>query len=156
MSSDMTSNKPYIVRAFYQWISDNQLTPYIAVDVNVYGVLVPMGYVTDGQIVLNVSMSAVGSISLADNAIELSARFGGKLENIVVPYGAIAAIYAKENGAGTSLAIEHPEPEDSEEISPVKPVGLSSVESDKTNSEKTSLKKGAPKVKGKPSLKVIK
>ncbi|MFT5297298.1 MAG: stringent starvation protein B [Colwellia sp.] len=156
MSSDMTSNKPYIVRAFYQWISDNQLTPYIAVDVNVYGVLVPMGYVTDGQIVLNVSMSAVGSISLADNAIELSARFGGKLENIVVPYGAIAAIYAKENGAGTSLAIEHPDPEKDEEKSPIKPIGLSSVESDNTNTEKSSPKKGAQKAKGKPSLKVIK
>ena len=172
MSSDMTSNKPYIVRAFYQWISDNQLTPYIAVDVNVYGVLVPMAYVTDGQIVLNVSMGAVGSISLADNAIELSARFGGKLEHIVVPYGAIAAIYAKENGAGTSLAIEHPEPKDSEETNAVKPIGLSSVESDNRNTkkpiglssvesgnrntEKSSPKKGALKAKGKPSLKVIK
>lgn len=156
MSPDMTSNKPYIVRAFYQWISDNQLTPYIAVDVTVYGVLVPMGYVTDGQIVLNVSMSAVGSISLADDAIELSARFGGKLENIVVPYGAIAAIYAKENGAGTSLAIEHPDPEASEEISPIKPVGLSSVESDKTSSEKVKSATGKAKSKGKPSLKVIK
>ena len=156
MSSDMTSNKPYIIRAFYQWISDNQLTPYIAVDVNVYGVIVPMAFVTDGQIVLNVSMSAVGSISLADNAIELSARFGGKLEHITVPYGAIAAIYAKENGAGTSLAIEHPEPEKSEDISPVKPIGLSSVESDNINTEKSLPKKGAQKAKGKPSLKVIK
>lgn len=156
MSPDMTSNKPYIVRAFYQWISDNQLTPYIAVDVTVYGVMVPMGYVTDGQIVLNVSMSAVGSISLADDAIELSARFGGKLENIVVPYGAIAAIYAKENGAGTSLAIEHPDPEAREEISPVKPVGLSSVESDKTSTEKAESATGKIKPKGKPSLKVIK
>jgi stringent starvation protein B len=156
MSSDMTSNKPYIIRAFYQWISDNQLTPYIAVDVNVYGVMVPMAFVTDGQIVLNVSMSAVGSISLADHAIELSARFGGKLEHITVPYGAIAAIYAKENGAGTSLAIEHPEPEKSEQTSPVKPIGLSSVESDNTNTEKSSAKKGVKKAKGKPSLKVIK
>lgn len=156
MSPDMTSNKPYIVRAFYQWISDNQLTPYIAVDVNVHGVLVPMGYVTDGQIVLNVSMSAVGSISLADHAIELSARFGGKLEHIVVPYGAIAAIYAKENGAGTSLAIEHPEPEVSEEISVEKPKGLSSVESDSSITKKASSEKSSPKAKGKPSLKVIK
>lgn len=157
MSSDMTSNKPYIVRAFYQWISDNQLTPYIAVDVNVYGVLVPMAYVTDGQIVLNVSMSAVGSISLADNAIELSARFGGKLEHIVVPYGAIAAIYAKENGAGTSLAIEHFEPDLSGESTSVKtPVGLSSVESDNTRPENSPSKNGALKAKGKPSLKVIK
>jgi len=156
MAPDMTSNKPYIVRAFYQWISDNQLTPYIAVDVSVYGVLVPMAYVTDGQIVLNVSMSAVGSISLADHAIELSARFGGKLEHIVVPYGAIAAIYAKENGAGTSLAIEHPEPEVNDEISEEKPKGLSSVESDSSATKKAKSETNSPKAKGKPSLKVIK
>jgi stringent starvation protein B len=154
MSQEMTSNKPYIIKAFYQWISDNQLTPYIAVDVNVYGVLVPMAYVTDGQIVLNVSMSAVGSISLADDAIELSARFGGKLEQIVVPYGAIAAIYAKENGAGTSLAIEHPEPENSEDANSAKPIGLSSVKS--TTERTKKVKPNAEKPKGKPSLKVIK
>ncbi|WP_259367811.1 ClpXP protease specificity-enhancing factor [Colwellia sp. MB02u-14] len=155
-SPEMTSNKPYIIRAFYQWISDNQLTPYIAVDVSIYGVLVPMAYVSDGQIVLNVSMSAVGSISLGDHAIEVSARFGGKLEHIVVPYGAIAAIYAKENGAGTSLAIEHSEPELSEDITPVKPVGLSSVSSDNTSTDNTNSEVKSPKVKGKPSLKVIK
>ena len=155
MSQDMTSNKPYIVRAFYQWISDNQLTPYIAVDVNVYGVLVPMAYVTDGQIVLNVSMGAVGSISLADEAIELSARFGGKLEHIVVPYGAIAAIYAKENGAGTSLAIEHPDPEVRDELT-VKPASLSSVVLSSSNVEKTKPNDVKSKAKGKPSLKVIK
>ncbi len=155
MSQDMTSNKPYVVRAFYQWISDNQLTPYIAVDVNVFGVLVPMAYVTDGQIVLNVSMGAVGSISLADDAIELSARFGGKLEHIVVPYGAIAAIYAKENGAGTSLAIEHPEPEISEELT-AKPASLSSVASKSSTDEKSKPAVDKSKVKGKPSLKVIK
>ncbi|WP_404842492.1 MULTISPECIES: ClpXP protease specificity-enhancing factor [unclassified Colwellia] len=154
ISPEMTSNKPYIVRAFYQWISDNDLTPYIAVDTSVYGVLVPTAYVTDGQIVLNVSMSAVGSISLADHAIEVSARFGGKLEQLVVPYGAISAIYAKENGAGTSLAIEHPEPELDKEISPVKPVGLSSVSSDKSSTVKTKSETGS--AKGKPSLKVIK
>jgi stringent starvation protein B len=150
MSQDMTSNKPYIIRAFYQWISDNQLTPYIAVDANVYGVLVPMAYVTDGQIVLNVSMGAVGSISLADDAIELSARFGGKLEHMVVPYGAIAAIYAKENGAGTSLAIEHPDVDLQEDK---KPAGLSSVSSASSKTASASIDK---KAKGKPSLKVIK
>ena len=111
MTNEMTSNKPYIVKAFYDWISDNGLTPYIVVDVSVYGVMVPMSYVNDGQIVLNVSASAVGSIAMGDLSIELSARFGGKLEHISVPYGAVAAIYAKENGAGTSLAIENIEPE---------------------------------------------
>ena len=98
-SSDikMSSNKPYLVGAFYDWISDNDLTPYIAVDVSVHGVLVPMAYAKDGQIVLNIAASAVGSIALGEHAIEFSARFGGKLEHMTVPYGAIAAIYAKEN-----------------------------------------------------------
>ena len=100
--SSMSSNKPYLVKAFYEWISDNDLTPYIMVDVNVYGVLVPMSYVADGQIVLNIASSAVGTIALGDKTIEFSARFGGILEHITVPYGAIGAIYAKENGAGTS------------------------------------------------------
>jgi stringent starvation protein B len=108
----MSSNKPYLVKAFYEWISDNDLTPYIMVDVNVYGVLVPMNYVADGQIVLNVASSAVGTIALGDNTIEFSARFAGKLEHITIPYGAIGAIYAKENGAGTSLPIEHPNVEE--------------------------------------------
>ncbi len=107
MPEQMTSNKPYIVRAFYEWIVDNELTPYIAVDTSVYGVIVPLAYIHDDQIVLNIAPVSVGAISLAGNSIEFSARFGGKLENLVVPYAAISAIYAKENGAGTQLAVEH-------------------------------------------------
>lgn len=151
----MSSNKPYLVRAFYDWISDNDLTPYIVVDVSVYGVLVPMSYVNDGQIVLNVAASAVGTIALGVEAIEFSARFGGKLEHITVPYGAIAAIYAKENGAGTSLPIEHPDDESivvkDDVESKVKPkASLSTVSS--------SAKAVEPKkpTKSKASLKVIK
>jgi stringent starvation protein B len=154
----MSSNKPYLVGAFYDWISDNDLTPYIVVDVSVYGVLVPMSYVNDGQIVLNIAASAVGSIALGADAIEFSARFGGKLEHMTVPYGAVAAIYAKENGAGTSLPIEHPSADDisvKEEIgentklSKPKP-SLSSVSSvDKDAEPKKSSK-------SKASLKVIK
>jgi stringent starvation protein B len=152
--SSMSSNKPYLVKAFYEWISDNDLTPYIMVDVNVYGVLVPMSYVADGQIVLNVASSAVGTLALGDKAIEFSARFGGKLEHITVPYGAVGAIYAKENGAGTSLPIEHPVEENDEFEEPVeKPKSnLTSVAS--TSKETESSKK--PKVKSKASLKVIK
>lgn len=155
----MSSNKPYLVWAFYDWISDNDLTPYIVVDVSVYGVLVPMSYVNDGQIVLNIASSAVGSIALGADAIEFSARFGGKLEHMTVPYGAISAIYAKENGAGTSFAIEHPSDDDIETSenrntnakpeSKPKP-NLTSVSSgDKTSKPKKSGK-------GKASLKVIK
>jgi len=149
----MTSNKPYIVRAFYQWITDNELTPYVVVDVNVYGVLVPISYVNDGQIILNVSSSAVGTIGLGDDNIEFSARFGGKLEHIVVPYGAIAAIYAKENGAGTSLAIEHPPEQDTEGSS----IALSSVDSEAQTDDTTNNdERDTAKKKGRASLKVVK
>jgi stringent starvation protein B len=154
----MSSNKPYLIGAFYDWISDNELTPYIVVDVSVYGVLVPMAYVNDGQIVLNIASSAVGSIALGESAIEFSARFGGKLEHMTVPYGAVAAIYAKENGAGTSLPIEHPSDDGilvkedavtSDTTSKPKP-SLSSVSSaDKVTTPKKSTK-------SKASLKVIK
>lgn len=152
--SSMSSNKPYIVKAFYDWISDNDLTPYIMVDINVYGVLVPMSYVADGQIVLNIASSAVGTIAMGDKTIEFSARFGGKVEHITVPYGAIGAIYAKENGAGTSLPIEHPvdldDPVDSE---PEKPKStLSSVATTGSEADKSNKPKGKSKV----SLKVIK
>jgi stringent starvation protein B len=151
----MSSNKPYLVRAFYDWISDNDLTPYIVVDASVYGVLVPMTYVNDGQIVLNVAASAVGTIALGVEAIEFSARFGGKLENISVPYGAIATIYAKENGAGTSLPIEHPSLEsisvEDDIESKAKPkASLSSVSSVATTAEPKKS------TKSKASLKVIK
>lgn len=154
MTVEMTSNKPYIVKAFYDWISDNGLTPYIVVDVSVYGVLVPMAYVNDGQIVLNISASAVGSIALSDTSIECSARFGGKLEHMSVPYGAVAAIYAKENGAGTSLAIEHSEPEELEQESPKVP-SISAVENSE-KAKKTESNKSAKSVSKKPSLTVIK
>ncbi|WP_085298445.1 ClpXP protease specificity-enhancing factor [Cognaticolwellia mytili] len=160
MTIEMTSNKPYIVKAFYEWISDNDLTPYIVVDVNVYGVMVPMAYVNDGQIVLNVSGSAVGSIALSDNSIELSARFGGKLEHISVPYGAISAIYAKENGAGTSLEIEHPDPEALEQdltLSEVDAPNIAAVKAtdNPVKDETITEKNEKPKAK-KPSLTVVK
>ncbi|MEY8201063.1 MAG: ClpXP protease specificity-enhancing factor [Colwellia sp.] len=153
--TSMSSNKPYLVKAFYEWISDNDLTPYIMVDVNVYGVLVPMSYVADGQIVLNIASSAVGTIALGDKAIEFSARFGGKLEHISVPYGAVGAIYAKENGAGTSLPIEHSIEDEDEvvDVPPEKPKStLSSVASTGSETEKSSKPKG----KSKASLKIIK
>lgn len=150
MSMDMTSNKPYVIRAFYDWISDNGLTPYILVDVNVPGVMVPMAYVNDGQIVLNISGGAVGSISLAGDVIEFTARFGGKTEHLYVPMGAVGAIYAKENGAGTSLAIELPD-----EVEELEQQSLSSVDSsdDSLDSDSTADSKPAAK---KPTLSVVK
>jgi len=149
MPDKMTSNKPYVVRAFYEWILDNNLTPYVVVDTTVYGVLVPLAYVKDNQIVLNIAPDSVGSISLVGDVLEFSARFGGNLEHITVPYGAIGAIYAKENGAGTSLTIEHSQEPNQADI-PQTPA-LSSVSS---SSEDKPAKPA--KSKGRASLKVIK
>lgn len=160
-TSTMSSNKPYLVKAFYDWITDNDLTPYIVVDVNVYGVLVPMNYVADGQIVLNIDGGAVGTIALGKESIDFSARFGGKLEHLTVPYGAIGAIYAKENGAGTSLPIEHPSDEAIEAIDndvqttkPSKKPSLSSVSSSSEDNDSSGKPKN--KSKSKVSLKIIK
>jgi stringent starvation protein B len=150
----MTSNKPYIVKAFYEWLSDNDLTPYISVDVSVYGVLVPMSYVNDGQIVLNISSSALGTIAMGSASIDFSARFGGKLEHISVPYGAISAIYAKENGAGTSLEIEHLEEVAHIIEEPSSP--LSSVTSSSSSDNVKDISKNKNKGKAKPTLTVIK
>ncbi len=158
----MTSNKPYLVGAFYDWISDNQLTPHIVVDVSVYGVLVPMAYVNDGQITLNIDTSALGDFSMGEQAIEFSARFGGKLEHMTVPYGAIAAIYAKENGAGTSLPIEHPVdvsgdegnelPKSTHSTTPAKLTSVASM----MHKSQQKLNEETKKQKSKASLKIIK
>lgn len=149
MTIEMTSNKPYLVKAFYDWISDNQLTPYIVVDVTVNTVMVPMQFVQKGEIVLNISSGAVGAISLGEHAIEFSARFGGKLEHLFIPYGAIAAIYAKENGAGTALPVEH---EEVLEEPVTEDISLTSVESEtEETSQPTNIN-----TKKRPSLKVVK
>lgn len=157
MTTEMTSNKPYLVKAFYDWISDNQLTPYIVVDVTVNSVMVPMNFVQNGEIVLNISPGAVGAIALGDDAIEFSARFGGKLEHLYVPYAAIAAIYAKENGVGTALPVEHlPEVAEFKEddTETIEDVSLTSVKSESSsdNSKVANINKD----KKRPSLKVIK
>ncbi|GHE81943.1 ClpXP protease specificity-enhancing factor [Thalassotalea profundi] len=153
MTDKMTSTKPYIVRAFYDWISDNELTPYIVADVSVYGVIVPMAFVNDGQITLNISSSAVGAISMLGDQIEFSARFAGKLEHLVIPYGAVAAIYAKENGAGTQLPIEHPEVE---EQASSKTIASELKSVDCSTSEKSKAETKSKSEKSRPSLKVIK
>ncbi|WP_371189549.1 ClpXP protease specificity-enhancing factor [Thalassotalea maritima] len=129
----MTSNKPYLIRAFYDWILDNELTPYIVVDTDYPNVMVPVNYIDNGQIVLNIAPASVGSIAMVGEVIEFTARFGGKVEHLYVPFEAVAAIYARENGVGSSFAVDYPEAEEVEPEPPAK-----------------------PQVKGKPSLSVVK
>ncbi len=113
----MTSNRPYLLRAFYEWIVDNNGTPYLVVDATQVGVKVPPQHVQNGQIVLNISPGAVGNLELGNDAIRFNARFGGAPFAICVPLKAALAIYARENGAGTMFsAEEYDEEEALEEI----------------------------------------
>jgi len=107
----LNSSRPYIIRAIYEWIADNDCTPHLLVDVNQEGVDVPQAYVTDGQIVLNISASAVVGLEMGNELILFNGRFGGIATDIVVPIKAILGIYARENGQG--MVFDAPEePED--------------------------------------------
>ncbi|MFT6906156.1 MAG: stringent starvation protein B [Oleiphilaceae bacterium] len=107
----MTPSRPYLVRALNDWILDNDMTPYIVVDVDVQGVSVPNDYVTNGQIILNISPSAVNELLIDLEAISFSARFGGVPMQVSVPIVAVMAIYSKENGQGMVFGAEPGAPE---------------------------------------------
>lgn len=96
----MTPSRPYLLRAFYEWIVDNDATPYIVVNAELPGVNVPQDYIENGKIVLNIAPDAVRALSLANDHVEFNARFVGVPHDIYVPMRAISAIYAKENGRG--------------------------------------------------------
>lgn len=102
----MTPRRPYLFRAFYDWILDNDLTPYIVVDTSVYGVLVPQEFVQNNQIVLNIAPQSVGQYVSNNEQIEFNARFSGVPQHIVVPMAAVEAIYARENGVGMGFEDE--------------------------------------------------
>ncbi|ALB61362.1 ClpXP protease specificity-enhancing factor / Stringent starvation protein B [Cronobacter condimenti 1330] len=104
--SQLSPRRPYLLRAFYEWLLDNQLTPHLVVDVTLPGVLVPLEYARDGQIVLNIAPRAVGNLELANDEVRFNARFGGVPRQVTVPLGAVLAIYARENGAGTMFEPE--------------------------------------------------
>ncbi|KAA1192267.1 ClpXP protease specificity-enhancing factor [Photorhabdus heterorhabditis] len=98
--SRMSPRRPYLLRAHYEWLLDNNMTPYLAVDVTLCGVNVPMEYARDGQIVLNIAPRAVGNLELANDEVRFNARFGGVPRQVYVPMAAVIAIYSRENGAG--------------------------------------------------------
>ena len=99
-----TSTRPYLIRALHDWCTDNGFTPYLAVYVTA-GVLVPMEYVKNNEIVLNVGFEATSSLKLGNEFIEFKARFGGVSREIVVPIDHVVAIYARENGQGMAFPV---------------------------------------------------
>ena len=99
------STRPYLIRALHEWCSDNGFTPYIAVQVD-GSVQVPMEFVKNGEIVLNVSMDATSGLRLGNDYIEFKARFGGIAREIFVPVTHVVAVYARENGQGMAFPVQ--------------------------------------------------
>ncbi|MBB3143216.1 ClpXP protease specificity-enhancing factor [Halomonas organivorans] len=156
----MQSSRPYIARALYEWLLDNELTPYAVVDAELEGVEVPRQFVQNGQIVLNLGVSAIRDLSMTNEAIAFSARFGGQPMQIMVPIEALIALYARENGVGMVFGHEPVMPGvdvDDEQAPQADAPGLSSVEAEgeSTDDESKEEKEEAPK-KGRPSLRVVK
>jgi stringent starvation protein B len=144
-NTELPSTRPYLIRALYDWCSENGFTPYVAVKVD-NSVQVPREYVQGGEIVLNVSMDATSSLKLGNDFIEFKARFGGKPREIMVPIHRVMAIYARENGQGMAFPV-------SDEQAP--PAALSSVDSPLLASVDSEDKPAAPSP-GRPALKRIK
>jgi stringent starvation protein B len=130
----MTSSRPYLLRAIYEWLVDNQLTPYIMVDANSPQVAVPTRYVEDGKIVLNIEPQAVGALRMGNDAVEFDARFSGVAHHVYVPIRAVKAIYAFENGRGMVFGDEEDD-------------GTTPPSSTTTTDQKIGVKKGRPELK---------
>ncbi|GAA0787804.1 MULTISPECIES: ClpXP protease specificity-enhancing factor [Pseudomonadati] len=147
----ITPNRPYLLRAYYEWLMDNHFTPHVVVDAFVEGTQVPQQFVKDGQIVLNISTGAVMGLQMNNDAVEFNARFGGVPQQVYLPMASIIAIYARENGAGTVFDMEDAYIADDEpkETSP----GLASVD---TKAAQPQVAKDDEKPKRKSHLTVVK
>ena len=157
MTDTPTSNRPYIIRAMYEWMTDNQWTPHMQVDANYPGITIPRAFVQEGGIVFNVSPSAVQALDLQNDWFQFRARFQGVEQVVSFPPEAVLAIFARENGQGMPFPPE-PYPDVSDE--PTSKPTLSAVEDDSKptlakegdSTEKPTKKKSAKK----PTLSVVK
>jgi len=131
----MTSSKPYLIRGLYEWLLDNQATPYILADASGDGVMIPRGIATDGKVVLNLAPSAIQNLEMTNDYVSFSARFNGVAQDIYCPIASILAIYARENGEGMMFNQE-----------------LGNT----TESDSADESAGQAKPPGRPGLKVIK
>lgn len=142
---ETTSRRPYLVRAIYDWALDNNLTPHLVVAAGEPGVVVPTEYVEEGRIVLSIAPMAVRGFDPAQDPFCFSARFGGRSRDLVVPVGAVLAVYAKESGEGLDLG-----PPDGHTSGP--PDTPSNDDGGKTPPSGES----DPPGRGKPKLRVVK
>ncbi|MFK3660624.1 ClpXP protease specificity-enhancing factor [Scandinavium sp. NPDC088450] len=161
--SQLTPRRPYLLRAFYEWLLDNQLTPHLVVDVTLPGVRVPMEYARDGQIVLNIAPRAVGNLELANDGVSFNARFGGVPRQVEVPLAAVLAIYARENGAGTMFEPEAAYDEEAPHVNDDAEIGtegetvMSVIDGDKPDHDDDNDPDDTPPPRGgRPALRVVK
>ncbi|MGL4723268.1 MAG: ClpXP protease specificity-enhancing factor [Scandinavium sp.] len=161
--SQLTPRRPYLLRAFYEWLLDNQLTPHLVVDVTLPGVRVPMEYARDGQIVLNIAPRAVGNLELANDGVSFNARFGGVPRQVEVPLAAVLAIYARENGAGTMFEPEAAYDEEAARVNDDAVIGtegetvMSVIDGDKPDHDDDNDPDDTPPPRGgRPALRVVK
>jgi stringent starvation protein B len=136
----MSSSQPYLIRAIYDWIIDNDLTPYLLVNAKNDYAMIPREYVEDGKIVLNINPTAISDLQLGNDYIMFNARFSGKAMEVSVPVVAVLSIYARENGQGMMFN------ENDTTTPPTSPEG---------NSPSGNSSPDKPK-KQKPQLKVVK
>jgi len=111
----MTPSRPYLLRGIYDWLIDNEQTPYLLVDAEAEGVIVPIEHIQDGKIILNISLTATRDLELTNDGVSFNARFGGKPMGVNVPIMATLALYSKENGRGMMF------PEEGAENDPLSP-----------------------------------
>lgn len=137
----MKSSRPYLIRALYEWIAENDCTPHLLVNAEYPGVQVPPGFASDGQIVLNVSSGAIRHMHMDNDAVSFEGRFGGVPHSLFIPCTAVLAVYARENGQGMVFDLESPEAS-----------ADSGPEPDDSGPEPSE----PPKRGGRPSLKVVK
>ncbi len=140
----MTSNKPYLIRALYEWLVDNDATPHIMVNTTIADVMIPSGIDKDGQVVLNIATRSVQGLEIENTHVAFTARFSGAAHNIYIPINAIMAIYSMEDGQGMMFAEDMSTKADSVD--------------ENTAASKSSVKKDVKKrsEKKKPGLKIVK
>lgn len=102
----MTSRKPYLIRSLYEWLLDNEVTPFILVDTSLEQVSIPKGIATDGKVVLNLAPGAIQNLEMTNQYLSFSARFNGVAQDIFCPMASVLAIYARENGEGMMFSVE--------------------------------------------------
>lgn len=173
----MTPKRPYLLRAFYEWIVDNNMTPHILVDARSSEVSVPRQFVKDGNIVLNVSMGATNDLTMDNDTMTFNARFGGKAYSIWLPMWSIMAIYSRETQEGISFPPDEyaestpflPEDNQAQDSTPAPVVSLAAVagttvteaddnagEEDSDNDQDEPPPPPKPTAKKRPALRVVK